>query len=144
MQWFGTGATFSPAQIADSLADVIAEYATPGLGNYAVVEKDTTKIIGHCGLHRGREPDIAVELDCLIVRDRWKLGYGAEAAAAVIKDAVLGAHFGAISAVARGENQAAIALMRKLGMSYVRDRIRFGFNSVLYEVVAGQFLARFS
>jgi RimJ/RimL family protein N-acetyltransferase len=104
----------------------------------------TTKIIGHCGLHRGHEPDIAVELDCLIVRDRWKLGYGAEAAVAVIKDALLGARFGAISAVARSENRAAIALMRKLGMSYAGDRVRFGFDSVLYEVEAGQFLARLS
>jgi RimJ/RimL family protein N-acetyltransferase len=142
MQWFGSGKTFSSAEVADSLIRVIAEYADSGLGNYAVIEKHRGKIVGHCGLHRGHEEDIEIEIDCLIARERWRLGYGTEAAIAVAKQAFLEKHVTVISAVAHRENQASIALMRKLGMSYVSDRVRFGFDSVLYQVDAAPFLAR--
>jgi RimJ/RimL family protein N-acetyltransferase len=143
MRWFGAGSTFSPLQIADSLVNVIAEYAG-GLGNYAVIEKDTAKIVGHCGLHRGLEPDIEVEIDCLIVRDRWVLGYGTEASIAVARHGFLQKSFAAISAVAHHENQAAIALCKKLGMSYFGRRLRFGFSSVVYQVSAEVFFEKFT
>lgn len=141
MRWFGAGSTFSPSQIADSLVNVIAEYAG-GLGNYAVIEKDTAKIVGHCGLHRGLEPDIEVEIDCLIARDRWVLGYGTEASIAVARQAFVQENFAVISAVAHHENRAAIALCKKLGMSYIGRRLRFGFSSVLYQVSAEVFFER--
>jgi [ribosomal protein S5]-alanine N-acetyltransferase len=139
MRLFGVGTTFSPAQVADSLVNVIAEYADCGLGNYAVIEKHNAKIIGHCGLHRGHESDIEIEVDCLIARERWGLGYGTEAAIVVMRQAFLHEHIAVISGVAHHENHASIALMQKLGMSYVGKRVRFGFDSVLYQVRAGPF-----
>ena len=142
MRWFGTGATFSPVQVANSLVNVIAEYADSGLGNYALIEKQNSKIIGHCGVHRGHEPDIAVEIDCRVARERWGLGYGTEAAIAVVRQAFLEKRAQIISGVAHKENRPSIALMRRLGMSYVGSRVRFGFDSVVYEVGPEPFFAK--
>jgi ribosomal-protein-alanine N-acetyltransferase len=142
MRWFGAGTTFSQAEIADSLVKVIAEYADSGLGNFAIIEKQTGKIIGHCGLHRGCEPDIEIEIDCLISRERWGLGYGTEAAIAVIKQAFLHERIAVIGAVAHRENRASIALMERLGMSFVGRRVRFGFSSVFYQVGVAAFFEK--
>ena len=83
MRWFGAGSIFSRAQIADSLVNVIAEYAF-------------------------LQENVAI-----------------------------------MSAVVHHENRAAIALCKRLGMSFVGKRLRFGFNSVLYQVSAETFLERF-
>jgi RimJ/RimL family protein N-acetyltransferase len=85
------------------------------------------------------EPDIEVEIDCLIVRERWALGYATEASIAVMMQAVLHS-IPTISAVVHHENRAAIALCEKLGMSYVGTRLRFGFTSVLYQIKAEAFV----
>ncbi|MGB6740841.1 MAG: GNAT family N-acetyltransferase [Candidatus Cybelea sp.] len=139
MRWFGFGTVFSQAQVADSLVSVIAEYADSGFGNYAIIERQTTKIIGHCGLHRKYEPDIEVEIDCLVARGQWGFGYGTEASDAVIRQAFLADDVSVISGVAHRENKPAIALMERLGMSYVSKRKRFGIISVLYQIGAASF-----
>ncbi|HEY1883082.1 MAG TPA: GNAT family N-acetyltransferase [Candidatus Cybelea sp.] len=84
MQLFAGGKAFSRADVAASLAGVIAGYDDSCLGNYAVVEKESSRILGHCGVHRSPDPAIEAEADWLIRRDRWGCGYATEAAIAVM------------------------------------------------------------
>ena len=133
MRLFGRGVTFSAQELAESLEHVIAEYVDAGLGNHAVVEKASLSVVGHCGVHRGSGTDEA-EADWLIARDRWGLGYATEAAVAVIKGAFSAQNLPAISGVARKENLASIAVMRKLGMSFAGQCERHGFASVVFRV----------
>jgi RimJ/RimL family protein N-acetyltransferase len=132
MRLFGAGTTFSPAEVAASLGTVITEYAEPGFGNYAVIEKSTGSILGHCGVHRVSKPPIEFEADWLIRRDRWGRGYATEAAAAVFQRVFLHGRVASIHGVARSDNAASIAVMRKLGMQYFGSELRFGFDSVIY------------
>ncbi|HEV3091964.1 MAG TPA: GNAT family N-acetyltransferase [Candidatus Cybelea sp.] len=143
MKLFGRGVTFSPQELSDSLEHVMAEYAYAGLGNHAVVERGSLAVIGHCGVHRGSETDGA-EADWLIARDRWGRGYATEAASAMMKGAFEAHHLPTICGVAHHENVASIAVMRKLGMSFVRRTERDGFPSVVYRVTREDFARRFA
>jgi ribosomal-protein-alanine N-acetyltransferase len=66
MRYFGNGRIFTPAELAASFPRLIEDYTTMGYGNYAVVERATNKILGHCGARYIRERD-RVEAD-------WALG----------------------------------------------------------------------
>lgn len=133
MRLFGRGVTFSRQELTDSLEHVIAEYVDEGLGNHAVIEKQSLAIVGHCGVHRGSDTNDA-EADWLIARHRWGLGYATEAATAVLERAFDAQNLPAISGVARRENLASIAVMRKVGMTFAGQCERHGFDSVVYRV----------
>ncbi len=141
MRLFGRGITFSPQELVESLKQVISEYVDAGLGNQAVVEKGSLAVVGHCGVHRGSGTADA-EADWLIARDRWGRGYATEAAAAVMRRAFDAQNLPAISGVARRENVASIAVMRKLGMSLVSECERHGFPSVVHRVTREDFAER--
>jgi RimJ/RimL family protein N-acetyltransferase len=64
-----------------------------------------------------------IETARLLLR-HWALDDAAEAAS--------------IYGVARAENVASIAVMRKLGMRYLRDGERHGFKSVVYGITASE------
>jgi [ribosomal protein S5]-alanine N-acetyltransferase len=138
MKWFGSGVTFSPEQLTESLKHVIEEYAYAGLGNHAVVEKESLAVIGHCGVHRGSDGKEG-EADWLIARDRWSRGYATEAAVAVISQAFREANLPGICAVARRENLASIEVMRKLRMSFAGECDRDGSACVIYRVAREDF-----
>jgi RimJ/RimL family protein N-acetyltransferase len=143
MRLFGTGSTFTLEEVRASTAGVISEYAKPGYGNLAVVEKATGAIIGHCGVHPPRAPEVWGEADWLIARRAWGRGYATEAARAIFGNAFL--HHGApgIVGVAHRENFASIGVMRKLHMQYATDTMRYDAPSVVYRVSAEEFLAGF-
>jgi RimJ/RimL family protein N-acetyltransferase len=141
MQLFAAGKTFTPAEVAASLAAVIAAYDDSCLGNYAVLNRESGRILGHCGVHRSAEPAIEAEADWLIRRDSWRQGYAAEAALSVIARVFTSDGAAVISGVAHSENVASIALMRKLGMQYVRNQSRFDVDSVVYNLTSDRFFA---
>jgi RimJ/RimL family protein N-acetyltransferase len=141
MQLFATGKTFTPAEVAASLAGVIAGYDDSCLGNYAVLHRASGRILGHCGVHRSADPAIEAEADWLIRRDGWRCGYATEAALTVIASVFASAEAVVISGVAHSENVPSIALMRRLGMRYVRNQSRFAFDSVVYEITSDRFFA---
>jgi ribosomal-protein-alanine N-acetyltransferase len=133
MRYFGAGEIFSPTDLTASFRHVIEEYATIGYGNYAVVERATSKILGHCGARYVREKD-RVEADSALDRQSWGRGYATEAAQAVFArsfsiDAVV-----RIVAVAHRDNAASIAVMRRLGMQFCEELTAHRVPSVLYAV----------
>lgn len=91
------------------------------------------------GVHGARDPGIGFEADWLIRRDCWKRGYATEAATAVIRRFFDRTQADSVGAVARADNLASIALMRKLGMRFVRSLERYGFDSVHYAVTRSDF-----
>lgn len=144
MRLFANGQTFTPEELDASFAGVLQEYAETGLGNFAVVERSTCAIIGHCGIHLSKEPEVDVEADWLIAKDRWNRGYATEAATAVVGSAFALHGFARVGGVAHRENNASIAVMRKLNMTPIRDLIRFEMPSVLYGVTGDAFRSRAS
>ena len=91
-----------------------------GLGVYAVIEKASGKLIGHCGL-RGL-PCGRKEILYAYSEDSWGKGYATEAAKAVLE-----AHdVRPLIAVSYPENPASIGVIKKIGFSHVGQEKMFG------------------
>jgi len=91
-----------------------------GMGVYAVVERESGKLIGHCGLRGlicGRK-----EILYAIAESAWGKGYATEA-----MRAVLDAHdFRPLMAVSYPENTASMGVMKKLGFKHIGQEVMFG------------------
>lgn len=133
MRFLGSGRTFTPAEIADSLRQIVRGYEEKGYGNRAVVEKAGGNVIGHCGFHESGVPGVRFEADWLITRTQWGRGYGTEAANAMLQD-FFARGFHQLHAVARCENIASLNIMRKIGMHFERQIVSHGMPSQLWAV----------
>jgi len=91
-----------------------------GLGVYAVVERESGKLIGHCGVRGlpcGRKEILYAYCDTA-----WGKGYATEAAKAVLQ-----AHdTRPLVAVSYPENPASIGVIKKLGFRHVGQEMMFG------------------
>lgn len=82
---------------------------------YALVEKISSKVIGHIIFHTFESESI-YELGWVIGRKYWGMGYGFEISKEVIKTAFKKLHVDKIVAETVKENQSSLALIKKLGM----------------------------
>jgi RimJ/RimL family protein N-acetyltransferase len=108
----------------------IQNHATRGFGPYAVIEKNTTNLIGYCGLFLF--PDIdgqpEVEIGYRLGRSAWGHGYATEAALAVRDFAFHELHVHRLVAMIDPGNLASIQVAKKLGMRYEKDVILEGYS----------------
>lgn len=97
----------------------LKEYQTIGFGRWAVVLKETGKVIGFCGFKketRINEVDIGYRLH----PDFWGKGLATEANDACIEYAKQHMALDFVVGDAVAENQASINILRKLGMHFVK------------------------
>jgi RimJ/RimL family protein N-acetyltransferase len=133
MRYFASGRAFTREELIASFPRLIEEYATVGYGNYAVVERATNRILGHCGARYVPGLDW-VEADWALERQSWGRGYGTEAAQAVFARAFSVDGVARIVAIAHEDNLASIALMRRLGMQFCEELEARGMPSVMYAI----------
>lgn len=138
MRLFGNGSTFTRAEVAASLTAIEHAYATRGYGNYAVIERETGTIIGHCGTNFAVKRE-RVEADWAIGKAWWNRGYATEAATAVFLRAFTADGIERIYGISHRDNAPSIAVMRRLGMRYLEDLDANGAPSVLYRVTRDEF-----
>lgn len=128
------GGPEAAARAVEDSARLISTWAgvRPGGAPWAVEARDDGRLLGHLGLRPVPELGGETELLYMLDSDVWGRGLATEGGAAV-----LGAAFGALGlrrviALARPENAASVAVMRKLGMRF-EDRVRvFGVDAVRY------------
>jgi RimJ/RimL family protein N-acetyltransferase len=102
------------------IAKMLCCYPTWGFGMWAVVEKETSKVIGYAGLSRysGRcEPNEA-EVGFRLARVHWGRGYATEAARAVCDHGLRGLLLPRIVAIVDPENLASLRVIKKIGMTF--------------------------
>ena len=106
-----------------AIARLIASHESSwgfGLGTYAVVEKASDALIGHCGV-RGL-PDGRWELLYAYAEWAWGKGYATEAAKAVLQ-----AHDKRpLIALSYTENPGSIGVIKKLGFRHLGQEAIFG------------------
>lgn len=91
-----------------------------------VVERETGRVIGECGLlEKDVEGRAEIELVYLLVRDVWGRGYATEAASAM-RDAALASGNTRLIALIDPNNPASAAVARKIGMRLEREVVRPG------------------
>lgn len=108
----------------------IKSYEKYGYGPYAIIEQNTQKMIGYCGLFYF--PDIneneEVEIGYRLARSTWGQGYATEAASAVRDFAWDTLHFSRLVALIDPSNIASIQVAKKLGMHYESEAMIEGYD----------------
>ena len=118
-RYLGTGQGI-PREMINRLIDSHESSWGFGLGTYAVIERESGKLIGHCGV-RGL-PCGRKEILYAFDESAWGKGYATEAAKAVLQ-----AHVERpLIAVSYPENPASISVLKKLGFRHVGQEKMFG------------------
>lgn len=119
---------FFPTSLTRAEADATIDYfqselSTRGWGWWALELTATAELIGMAGLDPVDEevPFDGVELGWRLARPHWGHGYATEAAQAVITYAFESLRLPEVLALAAAGNTRSHAVMRRLGMTYVRD-----------------------
>ncbi|REJ76340.1 MAG: N-acetyltransferase [Acidobacteria bacterium] len=112
---------------------ISAKWESEGIGYCALVEKATGDIAGWCGTWRIQETN-EVEVGYAIAKTKWGKGFATEAAAAMVDHAFSELRLDYLVAVAYPENEASIRVMKKLGMSFVREGTFYGKQLVQYSI----------
>lgn len=106
----------------EMLADLIADNRRRGHGLWAVVERDSDKLIGMAGLAEFDELGDQ-ELAYRFRRDRWGQGYGTEAATAWVETGFSTLGLEQIVAVCEPAHAVSKHILEKVGMRVVEQRI---------------------
>lgn len=105
-------------------------YQTWGFGPYAIVEKQSQRVIGYCGLLFF--PDIngqqEVEIGYRLERSAWGQGYATEAALAVRDFAFHTLGIKRLIAIIDPANVASAGVAQKIGMQYETDVMLEGYT----------------
>jgi [ribosomal protein S5]-alanine N-acetyltransferase len=108
----------------------LERYKVQRYGPYALIENNSSKLIGYCGLFFF--PDIdgqsEVEIGYRLGSANWGHGYATEAAIAVRDFALHDLHFQRLIALIDPSNKASIRVAQKLGMGYEKDVMMEGYT----------------
>lgn len=88
-----------------------------GLSVYAVVEKETGRVIGAAGFNVKDSVDL-VELIYHIAKDKWGMGYATEAVKACLQFAKESGKVKTIFASAHPQNAQSFKILEKIGFAY--------------------------
>jgi RimJ/RimL family protein N-acetyltransferase len=107
---------------AEELQFRMLELKRKGVGCFAVVRHEDSRLIGYCGLQLylwQRQPlsSTEVELFYRLGRDYWGQGYATEAAQAVVAHAFDTLRLPRLVSWADARNERSIALLRRLGFT---------------------------
>lgn len=131
VRYVGTGEPASLAETEIALISIGKHWEQHGFGRWAVIEKNTQKLIGYGGLRTLIEtPEIVYHF----AKPYWGLGLATEMARASLRYGFEEHRFERIVAIAMPENRASIHVMEKIGMHYERRATYYGIDVVQYAI----------
>jgi len=133
--WWGADPDLTTSRRRIERIRTVMERLPEGLGWWVVVEQASGGVVGTVALDRSPVPEGSVEIGWHLRRDRWGLGYAAEAAAAVRDHGFGAAGLTRIVATIVPENHRSVRVAERLGMvrvppDVIRSRIRHGVWAV--------------
>ena len=105
-----------------------------GFGLCAVVERESERVVGVCGLFPVESIGPDVEVAYHFARDVWNRGYATEAAGAWVATAFSELGLDRVVALAFPANRASTRVMEKIGMRFEREVDRYGVTLVQYAI----------
>jgi RimJ/RimL family protein N-acetyltransferase len=134
MQYMGDGETLDRETVERWIGICHKKYAERGYGTSAIVEKDSGKFIGFCGVIRSPENDYD-EIIYGFAQNSWGKGYATEAAAAML-DYVFGiSELSEIYATIHAKNEASLKMMAKLKMEYEKTVMEEDGHGTAYYLI---------
>lgn len=121
MRWVGDGQPITEEQCAKWLEVTENNYRIRGYGMFALVERNSQRVIGFCGLvHPGGQSE--AELKYALARRYWGQGLATEAATAMLRFASKVVGLRRVIATTAPENIASHKVLLKAGMA--REELR--------------------
>ena len=102
------------------LTDIIFPQYKNKMGRWAVYLNSTDEFIGWCGV-KYVEDEKEYDLGYRFFKQHWGKGYASEAASAVMDDAINTLQLKEIIGRAAIDNKASIAVLKKMGMKYLKN-----------------------
>jgi RimJ/RimL family protein N-acetyltransferase len=138
MRFIGEGRPISSEETAANLNSIIRAFRRRGFGRWAVVHKESGRLVGYCGFST-LMPAAGVELAYMLARPFWGLGLAAEAARACLRYAFEELRLPAVSAITRPGNLRSRRVMESLGMRFMREEVYVGYDCVHYMIDRSEF-----
>lgn len=117
---------------------IIKHWEKYNYGIWAVVDKETGCLLGHCGLNFVKDLSETEVLYAFGKHARGK-GYATEAANASLKYAFEGLDFDHIIALAKTLNKASINVIEKLGLKYIKDMKLFDMEVKYFNITKEEY-----
>jgi ribosomal-protein-alanine N-acetyltransferase len=133
MRYISDGKPWPDEHIREFAGRQITHFDKLGYCLWKLVHKETSEMIGFCGL-QPLDGTVETEIGWWLARAWWEQGLATEAARTALLDGFERAGLARIVAVAVAANRASIHVMEKLGMTYEREVVHRGFDVVLYAV----------
>lgn len=119
--------------VKQSLSTFIEHWQQRNYGIWAIVERDSSQVIGYCGLRYLKELG-EVELLYGLARDYWRRGIITQAAKAAISFGFKTADLDRIIALVLPENQASKRVIEKVGFDYEKQIHIFSLDVLYYSL----------
>jgi [ribosomal protein S5]-alanine N-acetyltransferase len=120
MQYMGDGETLDRATVGRWIDICHDKYKQRGYGTSAVIEKESGKFIGFCGVVRAPDTDFD-EIVYAFSQTVWGKGYATEAAIATLVYVFSISQLSEIYATIHAKNAASLKMMTKLKMEYQKS-----------------------
>jgi RimJ/RimL family protein N-acetyltransferase len=132
---FSTNGINSIEQVQEKIAGFIACYENFGFGKWAVILKESDRLLGYCGIGVDQidghdEKELGYRLDS----QYWGQGLATEAASASIKYGFEQLNLPYVLGVVERANTASARVLEKVGMCYEKITIFRGVEMDLYRV----------
>lgn len=135
MRYITGGVPWTDDQIRNFVDRQVKLYIERGFCRWKLVDRSSGDLIGFCGAGMWRDhPD--PEIGWWLARAHWGRGLATEAARAALKDAFERVRLDRVVSIARPENIASIAVMKKLGLQVDAEFETDGIRLVRYAVEA--------
>ncbi|MBL1409237.1 GNAT family N-acetyltransferase [Sphingobacterium faecale] len=124
---------FENVAAAEVFLEGYNQYVEYGVGRMIVTLKETSEILGWCGLKYHPDPN-EYDIGYRFYKKHWGKGYATESAIAAMEDGFARLGMKQILGRARTENTASIRVFEKLNMEFVEEFFEDGENWVLYQI----------
>ena len=132
MRYVATGPLSDLSMTRRLLQDYTTHQQAWGYSFWAVVERESGRLIGDAGLYR--TPVGEVELGYTLGRPWWGRGYATEAAGTWLETAFSRLGIREVVALAEPANAASLRVLEKVGMRRVGERSAFGRPHVVFRM----------
>lgn len=131
MRYIGRGGPVSGEQAEKMLQAFMNSYKENGYGLWALVEKSSGDIIGHCGLNTFKDKSYT-EVAYLLRKESWGKGYATESAKASLDYGFETAGLERIIALTYPDNKPSQNVVKKIGLEYQCDKEFIGINFMFF------------
>jgi ribosomal-protein-alanine N-acetyltransferase len=133
------GGVVSQEVLEGKIASLQQHWEAYGYGQWAICEKQTSQIIGLCGLERSEE---GIELSYMFFPTFWGRGLATEAVSVSLDYGFCRLSFERIVAITQEANHASCQLLEKVGMKHTNTLRRWNAVQRFYELTRAEWLAR--